>query len=126
MRHNFDVIYGRRDRQDGFRRVLASAILRLSLRVGFRTRCVDANVPYRLMRTEACRQVIEKIPDDFNLANVAVAVGLRRRRDIREGVVPIEFRERIGGEPSVPFWKFALRALELFRQLREMNRTERR
>jgi len=118
LRDEYDVIYGRRTRQDGVRRVIASAILRLSLLLGFRVNCIDANVPYRLMDTRACRAAIDEIPPEFHLVNIALAVGLRRRKEIRQGVVPIIFRERIGGEPSVPFSKFAVRAFELFRQLR--------
>jgi len=121
-RDQYDVIYGDRKRKDGVRRVVVSAILRQSLRFGFGVDCEDPNVPYRLMNTAACREVIAKIPPHFHLANIALAVELKRRPGIRHGMVPIVFRQRIGGEPSVPFSKFAVRALELFRQLRGMRK----
>ncbi|MES2659790.1 MAG: glycosyltransferase family 2 protein [Verrucomicrobiota bacterium] len=117
----FDVIYGERTREDGWRRVLASILLRRLLWLGFRVDCVDANVPYRLMRTDTCADAIHSIPRDFFLANVALAVVLRKNRTLREGVVPIRFLSRYGGEPSVPFSKFAIKAMELFRQLKRLN-----
>lgn len=117
----FDVIYGKRTRDDGWRRVCASAFLRGLLMVGFRVNCADANVPYRLMRTHACAAAIQSIPHDFFLANVALAVVLRKDKSIREGIVPIRFSSRYGGEPSVPFSKFGIKALELIQQLRSLN-----
>jgi len=124
LRNEFDVIYGIRDRKDGVRRVIASTILRCSLRLGFGVDCADANVPYRLMNARACQDAIMEIPHDFMLANIALAVGLKRRPAIREGGVPIVFQPRFGGEPSVPFSKFALRAVELFGQLRTMEKKQ--
>jgi hypothetical protein len=117
QREDYDVIYGKRKREDGFRRVVASMILRWMLRVRAGVDCVDPNVPYRLMRTKVCAPAFTGIPQDFFLANVGLAVLLRRSPGIRHGAVPIDFRERIGGEPSVPLGKFAEKALELWRQL---------
>jgi len=119
QREDYDVIYGKRKREDGFRRVVSSMILRWMLRVRAGVDCVDPNVPYRLMRTKVCAPAFAGIPQDFFLANVGLAVLLRRSPGIRHGAVPIDFRERIGGEPSVPLGKFAEKALELWRQLEE-------
>lgn len=118
LRPHFDVIYGKRRREDGSRRILASFVLRWLLRVGFKVDCVDPNVPYRLMRTKACEAAFLSIPEDFFLANVALSILLKRNDTIRHGEVPICFRERTGGEPSVPLSRFALKAFELFSQLR--------
>ncbi|MGE9269161.1 MAG: glycosyltransferase family 2 protein [Verrucomicrobiales bacterium] len=121
-REDFEVIYGRRIRADGFRRVVASGVLRVALQVLAGVSCVDPNVPYRLMQTRACGSAIQAIPRDFFLANVALAVVLRRTSGLRHGSVPIRFLPRYGGEPSVPFSKFAVKAVELFRQLRSLDR----
>ncbi len=117
LRDRFDVIYGKRKRNDGARRVLASIVLRLLLRLVARVDCVDANVPYRLMNSRACASAILAIPQDVFLANVALAVVLKKDAAIRHGSSPIGFPPRMGGEPSVPFSKFAAKGLELFRQL---------
>jgi dolichol-phosphate mannosyltransferase len=121
-REKYDVIYGKRvHRDDGWRRVLASIVLRFSLLTWTGVNCVDANVPYRLMRTKMIALELEKIGPDFHLANIALAVLLRKNRSIRQGVVPIHFRERYGGEPNVPIAKFGEKALELKRQLKRLT-----
>ena len=118
LRNRFDVIYGKRTREDGIMRVMASIILRLLLFVRCGVYCVDPNVPYRLMKTQICSNALGGIPDNFHLANVALAVLLKKEQGIRHGFVPIRFRERIGGKPSVPFSRFAVKAMELCRQLK--------
>lgn len=118
MRERYDVIYGHRFRRDdGLRRVIASTILKVLL-LGFcGTYCIDANVPYRLMRTDKIITDSNLIPKEFFLANVALAYLLRKNKEITEGKVSIKFRERYGGEPSVQMSKFGSKALELVRQL---------
>jgi dolichol-phosphate mannosyltransferase len=120
-RDKFDVIYGlRKRRDDGWRRVIASHVLRLTLLSFAGANCVDANVPFRLMRTQGLQEKLDQIPKDFFLANVALATLLRRDAQWRHGSVPIHFRERYGGEPSVRMGKFGEKAGELIRQLRSL------
>lgn len=122
MRESYDVIYGVRDRGDGWVRQIASRLLRTLLCLFEGVRCEDPNVPYRLMRLSACGVELDRIPRDFDLANVALAVVLRRRLDLRHGAVPIHFGERIGGEPSVPLRRFAIKAWQMFGQLKRMRK----
>ena len=82
---------------------------------------MDANAPYRLMSCAACGKVMARVPEEISLANVALAVMLRREKGIRHGAVPIDFPPRFGGEPSVPMRLFLAKAVELFRQLRGMR-----
>ena len=121
LRETHDVIYGKRSRKDGWQRIAASAVLRLALRLLEGMDCVDANVPYRLMSCAACGKVMARVPEEISLANVALAVMLRREKGIRHGAVPIDFPPRFGGEPSVPMRRFLAKAVELFRQLRGMR-----
>ena len=119
-----DVIYGRRVRRDdGWQRAVVSAVERVFLLVLFGVNCVDANVPYRLMRTTRLGPALARIPADFWLGNIALSVLLRKDPTIREGRVPIHFRARDGGEPMVRLGGFAPKALELYRQLRGMLST---
>jgi len=118
-REKFDIIYGhRKKREDGWRRVVASHVLRATLLLGAGANCIDANVPYRLMRTAGLTPILGRIPADFFLANVALAVLLRREKSWRHSLIPIRFRERYGGEPSVGLGKFGEKARELLSQLR--------
>jgi dolichol-phosphate mannosyltransferase len=124
-REKYDVLYGKRVRRDdGWRRVLASTVLRCSLFLFAGANCVDANVPYRLMQTPKICKFLPKIPPDFSLANIALAVLLKKDKSLVHGSVPIHFRERYGGEPSVPISRFGVKAFELFKQLKSLgNRT---
>ncbi len=119
-RHGYDVVYGKRvERMDGWKRVLATKLVRLVVRFGCGADCIDANVPYRLMRTLNLRPLVDSIPSDFDLANIALAVQIKRAC-WREAVVPIVFRPRSGGEPSVPLSRFAAKACQLAAQLRRL------
>lgn len=118
-----DVVYGRRVRRDdGWQRTFVSAVERVFLLVLFGVNCVDANVPYRLLRTSVLGPALARIPPSFKLGNIALAVLLRRDPAIRHASVPIHFRARAGGEPTVKLGGFAPKAVELYRQLRALLR----
>ena len=122
-RERFDVIYGRRVRRDdGWRRVVASQVVRAFLLLLFRVNCVDANVPYRLMRTAVLGPFLDFIPREFSLANIALAVLLKQAKNIHHGCVPIHFRDRYGGTPSVSIGNFGSKAAQLHQQLHTMLR----
>jgi hypothetical protein len=91
-----------------------SAVLRLSLKVTRRTRLNDTNVPFRLYRAPLAAAAAGRIPGDFNLANIAMAL-LLEPEGFEE--VPIHFRDRIGGHPTVRIWGFAPKAMRLHRDL---------
>lgn len=114
------AIYGRRvTRDDGFARRLISSILRLSLKVTRGTRLNDTNVPFRLYDTALAAAAARRIPADFNLANIAMAL-LLEPAGFEE--IPIHFRDRIGGQPAVRLWGFAPKALRLHRDLFRLGR----
>ena len=121
-RGNLDAILGHRVRRDdGWQRVAASHILRITIFLFAATNCRDANVPYRLMSAESVRRCVDRIPRTFFLCNVALSVLLKRDRSIRHGHIPVRFRERYGGEPSVPLRTFGFRAWELIQSLRLLS-----
>lgn len=121
IRKQFTVIYGvRTTRHDGWTRIVISKILRLMLLLVFRVNCPDANVPYRLMKTDAIMWAVDRIPRDFHLANVALAVLLARDKSCSHGFVPIDFRERYGGESKAKLLLFGRKAVELYRNMRKM------
>ena len=79
--------------------------------------CEDANVPYRLMKSNLVADKLNMIPTGFFLSNVALSVLLKRDRSVRHGCIPIRFRERYGGEPSVELGRFGSKAAELIDQM---------
>jgi dolichol-phosphate mannosyltransferase len=109
------AIYGRRtSRDDGMARRLISGVLRASLKVARRTRLNDTNVPFRLYRAPSAAAAASRIPADFNLANIAMALLLEPEGFVE---VPIHFRDRMGGHPTVRLWGFVPKALRLHRDL---------
>jgi glycosyltransferase involved in cell wall biosynthesis len=116
-RCDHEVVYGRRARRrDGWKRVLASGLVRAVVKITTGAGCIDPNVPYRLMSTAKLLPVVDTIPREFDLANIALAVQIKRA-GWRETSVPTVFRSRAGGEPSVPLARFAGKAFELLGQL---------
>jgi len=114
-RRNAPAIYGRRTtRDDGWARRLISSVLRASLKVARRTRLNDTNVPFRLYSAPLAAAAAARIPPDFNLANIAMAL-LLEPAGFEE--VPIHFRDRIGGHPTVRLWGFVPKAVRLHRDL---------
>ncbi len=121
LREKNDVIYGLRTRRDdGWRRIVASMVLRAYILVLFQTVCLDSNVPYRLMRTAAIAPFLPKIPTNFSLANIGLAILLKNDPALRHAYVPFHFRERYGGEPSVKLSLFGRKAVDLYRDIRQM------
>jgi dolichol-phosphate mannosyltransferase len=114
-RRNAPAIYGRRtSRDDGRARRVISGILRASLKLARRTRLNDTNVPFRLYQAPLAAATARRVPADFNLANIAMAL-LMEPAGFEE--VPIHFRDRMGGEATVRLWGFAPKALQLHRDL---------
>ena len=121
IRENCDVVYGLRVRRDdGFRRMAVNMALRIALFLQCRVICLDANVPYRLMRAGVVQDHYERIPATFHLANIALAVILKTDPNVRHGYVPIHFRERYGGEPKVKMSQFSIKGIELLSQLKQL------
>jgi dolichol-phosphate mannosyltransferase len=108
-------VYGRRtSRDDGMARRFISGVLRASLKIARRTRLNDTNVPFRLYRAPLAAAAAARIPADFSLANIAMALLLEPEGFLE---VPIHFRDRVGGHPTVRLWGFVPKALRLHRDL---------
>lgn len=126
-REQFDLIMGIRvKRSDGFLRLLTSKGCRLFSSLAMGQNVPDPNVPYRLMRRTVLQECIKKIPSNFNLYNVALSCVMYRHKNIRISRVPIEFRERAGGEsscdvPRVVYWGLAM-IFELMQMKRSLSR----
>ncbi len=117
-RGSHPAVFGKRvDRDDGLARKVISWFCRLATHVATGVPVRDPNVPYRLMRADVLGAAIEDFPEDFGLANILVAVVLQKGLGRRMGFVPIGFRDRTGGEPSVKWMKFVTEGWKLYTAL---------
>ena len=119
-RHNYDFQIGTRGgRQDGASRVFVTKTLRLVVWLMFHVWVKDANTPFRLMKADKLIPILNVIPQDYNLANVAVsAIAVRWHYNI--GWYPITFRPRQGGVNSINMrrvFKIGIKALTDFRTI---------
>ncbi len=119
-RHNYDFQIGTRGgRQDGASRVFVTKTLRFVVWLMFHVWVKDANTPFRLLKTDKLIPILNVIPQDYNLANVAVsAIAVRWHYNI--GWYPITFRPRQGGVNSINMrriFKIGAKALTDFRTI---------
>jgi dolichol-phosphate mannosyltransferase len=120
LREDVPAVYGRRtSRDDGAARRLISGILRASLKLARGTQLNDTNVPFRLYRAPLAAAAARRVPADFNLANIAMALLLEPEGFVE---VPIHFRDRMGGQPAVRLWGFAPKAVRLHRDVYRLGR----
>jgi dolichol-phosphate mannosyltransferase len=110
------LIFGyRQKRDDGFLRFLISRVVALVCWLGLGVWVKDPNVPYRLMDANKVQSCLDQIPSDFYLANILLSLLLRKQNKI--DWIPIRFRDRFGGSPSVKFRSFAQHGKKLFLHL---------
>ena len=93
-KEKYDFQIGTRGgRQDGGSRVFVTKTLRFVVWCMFHVWVKDANTPFRLLDVEKLKPILDIIPTDYNLANVAVsAIAVRWNYNI--AWYPITFRPR--------------------------------
>lgn len=119
-KEKYDFQIGTRGgRQDGGSRVFVTKTLRFVVWCMFHVWVKDANTPFRLLNIEKLKQILDIIPVDYNLANVAVsAIAVRWKYNI--AWYPITFRPRQGGVNSINMkriFKIGVKALSDFRMI---------
>ena len=125
-RHDFDFQIGyRKRRQDGMQRIFVTKTLRLIVWLMFREWVTDANTPFRLMRKEKLQSIMEVIPGDYFLCNVAIsAIAVKWKYRVK--FYEITFRPRQGGVNSINMkriFKIGWKALGDFRKINNNLRT---
>ncbi len=116
IREEAPAIFGlRKKRGDGFIRLVISRVLSLSIFLIFGNFVKDANVPFRLMRSDFIKDLLPKIPKDLFLANAYLSVLINKKSPIvwQE----IGFQNRSGGIPSVKlsgFFKVGIKVIQEF------------
>ncbi|MDE5574105.1 MAG: glycosyltransferase [Bacteroidales bacterium] len=119
-REEYDFVIGsRKGRQDGKSRVVVTRVLRLVVWLMFHVWVKDANTPFRLMKADRLKKIMEVVPPDFFLSNVAIsAIAVRWKYRIKW--IPVTFRPRQGGVNSINLkriFKIGWKALGDFRKI---------
>lgn len=126
-RHNYDFQIGyRQGRQDGTSRVFVTKTLRLVVWLMFHEWVTDANTPFRLMQKDKLRAIMDVIPQDYFLCNVAIsAIAVKWHYKIK--FYKITFKPRQGGVNSINMkriFKIGWKALGDFRKINANLRRE--
>lgn len=100
-RKMFDFQIGyRKGREDGGSRIFVTKTLRLVVWMMFHVWVTDANTPFRLMTTDKLQPIMDVIPSDYFLCNVAIsAIAVKWHYKI--GWYTITFKPRQGGVNSI-------------------------
>lgn len=119
-KYDFQIGY-RQGRQDGASRIFVTKILRLVVWLMFHEWVVDANTPFRLMRVERLKRIIEVIPQDYFLCNVAIsAIAVKWKETIQ--FYKITFKPRQGGINSINMKRIIKIGWKALRDFRTINR----
>ncbi|HNT29888.1 MAG TPA: glycosyltransferase family 2 protein [bacterium] len=101
LRNRYDVQIGRRvKRQDGWSRRFVAFVLKLVILGMFRLRIPDANCPFRLMRATTLAAYLPKVPEDYFLSNILLAI-IFTKYHVSQAYHPITFLPRRTGVNSV-------------------------
>ena len=123
-RHDYDFQIGyRKGRQDGAGRVFVTKTLRLIVWLMFHEWVTDANTPFRLMQREKLQDIMDVIPQDYFLCNVAIAA-IAVKWNYRIKFYEITFKPRQGGVNSINLkriFKIGWKALGDFSQINRIN-----
>ena len=113
-RHDHDFQIGfRKNRQDGTDRLFVTKTLRLVVWLMFHVWVTDANTPFRLMASAKLKKIMDVIPEDYFLCNVAIsAIAVKWKYKVK--FYEITFKPRQGGVNSINMkriFKIGLKAL---------------
>jgi dolichol-phosphate mannosyltransferase len=106
------LIGHRRSRDDGQVRMYVSKVLSLAIFFGVGVWVKDSNVPYRLFHRSLLKRHLHKIPTDFFLANALLTAMFVKYEEVLW--IPIHFRDRHGGSPSLQGIKLFKRGASIF------------
>jgi dolichol-phosphate mannosyltransferase len=100
LRDNDFVLGVRKDRADGWLRVVITSTMRFLNFAMWGIWIRDANCPFKLMRRDALETVLAKIPEDCFIPMVEVSI-LSRKMQFSVAEVPVTHRARRGGTQSL-------------------------
>jgi glycosyltransferase involved in cell wall biosynthesis len=115
-RAGFDALFGvRKEREQNMGRRLISACSRTVVSILFGQGVTDVNTPYRLIRSNILRQIINQIPADTFAPNVIIS-GILSKYDFRIYEYPVPHENRKTGQVSIVKWKLWKSVMKAFYQ----------
>jgi len=121
LRDQSAVILGHRvQRQDPWIRRLVSKISASILRLIFRAKIPDPNVPFRLMSSSFLKQAIPLIPKGMFAPNLALSL-LAARKSRKLPLIPVDHVARRTGEVSIASWGLLRACLLTLSQLMKLR-----
>ena len=100
-REDYDFIIGiRKNRNDGVFRKIVAKCLKFLLFIIFGVNVADANTPFRLIKRDLLKYLLEKVPDDFFLSNALIAT-LAVKEKCTLKWIDIGFKPRENGKNSI-------------------------
>jgi dolichol-phosphate mannosyltransferase len=117
LRHSSDFILGLRAvRHDAFHRLVITRILRLLNFLAFGVFLKDANIPFRLIRGDYLKVLLDIVPPAVFAPNIFLSV-LAARDGQALGFIPVQHRERETGKVSIVRWGLIKACLRCVREL---------
>jgi hypothetical protein len=111
----------RTKRQDGFSRIVVTKVLQFLIRIVFGVFVQDANIPFRLMKSNKLASLLSDIPKDYFLGNIAVSIlAVWYKYNIMW--MPITFKPRQGGVNSINLKKIipiGMKAIGDFKRIKK-------
>ena len=115
-RQEYDAVFGyRQARRQSLGRKFISLCSRATVRLAFGKGVRDVNTPYRLMRAEVLRPILDRIPEDTFAPNVLIS-GALTQMGARICNLPVPHRPRRTGAVSIVKWRLWKAAFRSFGQ----------
>ena len=120
-RNNYDFQIGhRKGRQDGISRIFVTKVLQFVVWLMFHEWVTDANTPFRLMQKDKLKAILNVIPQDYFLSNVAISA-IAKKWGYKIGWYPISFKPRQGGINSINMKRIFKIGWKAFGDFRKIN-----
>ena len=116
-RHKSNFILGKRTkRDDPFHRLLITKINLLLIMILFYSYIDDANVPYRLIKTDYLRKLLRVLPMDIFAPNIMMSIlALKDGENLLN--IPISHMRRKTGRASITKWNLIIASLKTAKDL---------
>jgi glycosyltransferase involved in cell wall biosynthesis len=122
QREPYGAVFGvRSGRIQNLQRRFISIVSRFIVKLLFGNKVVDVNVPYRLIRAEILKPIIQKIPTETFAPNIIIA-GVLSKSKISILNIPIPIQPRQTGSVSIMKWRLWRASLLSFWQIVRLHR----